>query len=429
MALRTTWAAALTIAAAAAVMLDAQGRGGGGGGAAATPGTVERITVHGKSLEGNLEGDSPDREATVYLPPSYARDQNRRFPVVYLLHGYGGRDDTFTARLGKLAESGDRLAAAQGFSEAIVVTPNAYTLHKGSMYSTSPTIGDWERFIAEDLVGYMDSHYRTLATRASRGLAGHSMGGYGALRLGMKRPDVFFSLYLMSSCCLAPIRNPSAEAMAASEAIKTRQQAEEAANAPGFGPSVNLGWAAAWSANPKNPPLYLDLPVKNGKVQPDIVAKWVANSPLEMLKEYSYGLTRYYAIAIDIGLQDPLLAANQELHKELTRRRIPHHYEEYEGDHTNKVGERIERNLLPFFAKNLVAPANPTSPVYQPYTGEPGLAMAGAGAATTCRVRSPGAAGMPRAAGSTHRRCTTRRRRAAPRTGTPAAWPRRGSRP
>ena len=124
----------------AASLVGAQGRGGGGaaparaGGPGGAPGTVERITVHGKALEGNLEGDSPDREATVYLPPSYAAYQARRYPVVYLLHGYGGREDTFTARLANLQESGDRLAAAQGFSERIVVTPNAYSLHKGSMY-------------------------------------------------------------------------------------------------------------------------------------------------------------------------------------------------------------------------------------------------------------------------------------------------------
>jgi enterochelin esterase-like enzyme len=357
------------IAASIAVaMLDAQGRGGGGRTAGpATPagltGTVERITVHGKSLEGNLEADSPDREVTVYLPPSYAADQTRRFPVVYLLHGYGGREDTFTTRLASVQESGDRLAAAQGFSSALVVTPSAFTLHKGSMYSNSPTTGDWERFVAEDLVAYIDSHYRTLADRKSRGLAGHSMGGYGALRIGMKRPDVFMSLYIMSACCLSANRNPRPEGMAASEAIKTREQAEEAARGRGFGPSTSLASAAAWSPNPKNPPLYLDLPVKDGKVRPEIVAKWVANSPIEMLDQYVENLGKYYAIAIDIGLQDNLLNANKELHAKLTRLRIPHAYEEYEGDHTNKVRERIERSVLPFFSKNLVAPANPTSPL------------------------------------------------------------------
>jgi enterochelin esterase-like enzyme len=361
--------AIVAVALAAGLSIEASGQGRGAPPAApAGPriGKVERVTVHGKSLEGNLEADSPDRDATVYLPPSYLSDQARRFPVVYLLHGYGGRADTFTARLASLQESGDRLAAAPGFSEAIVVTPDAYTLHKGSMYSNSATTGDWERYIAEDLVAYIDSHYRTLASRASRGLAGHSMGGYGALRIGMKRPDVFMSLYIMSACCLGANRNPRPDALAAAEAIKTREQADEAARAPGFGPSVSLASAAAWSPNPANPPLYLDLPVKDGKVRPDIVAKWVANAPLEMLEQYASNLRKYYAVAIEIGTSDTLLASNRQLHDALTRLRVPHAYEEYDGDHTNRVRERIERNVLPFFSKDLVAPANPTSPAPQP---------------------------------------------------------------
>lgn len=344
------------------IALQAQGRGGPRPAGATAPGKVEHITVHGKALEGNLEGDSPDREVSVYFPPSYATDQNRRYPVVYLLHGYGGKDDTFTTRLANLADSGDRLAAAQGFSEPIVVMPNAFTLHKGSMYSSSPTTGDWERFVADDLVAYVDTHYRTLVTRMSRGLAGHSMGGYGALRIGMKRPDVFSSLYVMSACCLVANRNPRPDAMAAAEAIKTRAQAEEAAQAPGFGPSTSLASAAAWSPNPNNPPLFLDLPVKDGKVRPDIVAKWVANSPIEMLTQYASGLKAYYQVAVEIGTKDTLLATNQQLHEAMTRLLIPHYYEEYDGDHTNRVRERIERNVLPFFSRNLAAPANPTSP-------------------------------------------------------------------
>jgi enterochelin esterase-like enzyme len=362
---RVPWIVAVTIA--AAVALNAQGRGGPGARIAAVgEGTVEQIRVHGKALEGNLEADSPDRDVTIYLPPGYAADQGRRYPVVYLLHGYSGRDETFTTRLARLAESEDRLAVAPGFSAAIVVTPNAFTLHKGSMYSNSPTTGDWERFIAEDLVAYVDSHYRTLVSRQSRGLAGHSMGGYGAIRIGMKRPDVFSALYIMSACCLTANRDPRADAMAPAEAIRTREQAETAAEGAGFGPSTTLAFAAAWSPNPRNPPLYLDLPVKNGKVQPDIVAKWVANAPLEMIEQYVPNLQKYQSIAIDVGTKDTLLASNKRLHDEMTRLRIPHSYEEYDGDHTSGVRERIERSVLPFFSKNLVAPANPTSPSPQP---------------------------------------------------------------
>jgi hypothetical protein len=125
-----------------------QGRAGGPAARGPRTGTVEQIIVHGASLEGNLEGDSPDRQVSVYVPPSYAADAARRYPVLYLLHGYGGSEQTFTGNPVSLAASADTLASAQGFREMIIVTPNAYTLHKGSLYASSPTVGDWERFIA-----------------------------------------------------------------------------------------------------------------------------------------------------------------------------------------------------------------------------------------------------------------------------------------
>lgn len=345
----------LAMALGAAVLLNAQTQ------PAATTGTVEHIKVHGKSLEGNLEGDSPDRDVTVYLPPSYGSEPSRRYPVVYLLHGYGGTDSTFTGRLATLPQSADKLATAGTIREMIVVMPNGFSLHKGSMYSSSVTTGDWESFIAHDLVGYVDDHYRTIADRTSRGLAGHSMGGYGALRIGMKRPDVFSSLYSLSACCLTAQLNPRPEAMAASAAIRTREDAEEAAKRPGFGPSTNLAFAAAWSANPKNPPLYLDLPITDGQLRPDIVAKWAANAPLAMIDQYIPSLKSYRAIAIDIGLSDNLLSSNKELDQALTRLGIEHTYQEYDGDHTNRVRERVEIGVLPFFSNALSFSTTPTS--------------------------------------------------------------------
>jgi S-formylglutathione hydrolase FrmB len=164
-------------------------------------GSVEKVSVHGAALQGNLEGDSPDRDVFIYLPPSYATSRNQRYPVVYLLHGYGLTGErwmTFT----NLAAAADKDIAAGAMKEMILVNPDAFTKYSGSMYSASVTTGDWESFIADDLVAYVDSHYRTIANRMSRGLGGHSMGGYGTIRIGMKRPDVFGSLYIMSACCL-----------------------------------------------------------------------------------------------------------------------------------------------------------------------------------------------------------------------------------
>src|SRR6478672_13634696 len=101
--------------------------------APAKKGTVEHIKVHGKSLDGNLERDSPDRDVFIYLPPSYATNSNQRYPVVCLLHGYGltaERWMTFAA----LAENSDKDIAAGTMKEMILVSPDAFTKWNGSMY-------------------------------------------------------------------------------------------------------------------------------------------------------------------------------------------------------------------------------------------------------------------------------------------------------
>ena len=130
-------------------------------------GTLERITVHGRALEGNLEGDSPDRPVVVYLPPSYAKDTARRYPVLYFLHGYTATAEAYVKSLA-IPDSIDRAVAA-GVREMIVVIPDAFTKYSGSMFSNSPTIGDWETFIAQDLHGVHRqavSHDRVDATAA-----------------------------------------------------------------------------------------------------------------------------------------------------------------------------------------------------------------------------------------------------------------------
>jgi len=162
----------------------------------APPVTIEHIRVHGAALEGNLEADAVDREVFVFLPPGYAQQPHRRYPVVYALHGYwiGAEQWTHEIHVPQTIEG----AFGQGASAMIVVLPDAKTMHGGSMYSSSVTTGDFEQFIAHDLVAYVDRHYRTIPDRASRGLAGHSMGGYGVARIGMKHADVFGSLYIMS---------------------------------------------------------------------------------------------------------------------------------------------------------------------------------------------------------------------------------------
>ena len=253
----------------------------------ARPAIVERIKIHGKALEGNLEGDAVDRDAIVFLPPGYNQNRTRRYPVVYALARLLDRRGAVERRKSTCRRR-SRGRSPKGAHEMIVVLPDSKTVHNGSMYSSSVTTGDFENYVARDVVSYMDAHYRTIASRESRGLVGHSMGGYGATRIGMKHADVFGSLYIMSPCCLSPRgsgggRGAPAPNAANDEALAAVKTPADSAKLP-FGLRAQLASAAAWSPNPKNPPLYLDLPI--GDQAQAVLAKWAANAPLAFIDQY-----------------------------------------------------------------------------------------------------------------------------------------------
>ena len=327
--------------------------------AGAKPVAVENIKIHGTFLEGNLEGDAVDRDVIVYLPPSYEKDKKRRYPVVYALHGYsiGAEQWSHEIHVPQTIEGG----FAQGAHEFIVVLPDSKTIYHGSMYSSSVTTGDFENFIAHDVVSYIDAHYRTIPERNSRGLVGHSMGGYGATRIGMKHADVFGALYIMSPCCLSPMTGGGPGppdkmkemAIANEKKIAGAKSPSEAAELmPGFA-AAQLATAAAWAPNPKNPPLYLDMPLKNGEPQPDIQAKFTANAPLVFIDQYIDRLRTYRAISIDVGDQDGLRTDTIKLHDVLDQYGIANGFELYAGTHTSAVADRFQNHVVPFFSKNL----------------------------------------------------------------------------
>jgi len=210
-------------------------------------------------------------------------------------------------------------------------------------------------------VAYIDAHYRTLPTRESRGLVGHSMGGYGASRIGMKHPDVFGALYIMSPCCLSPMAGggpgPAGDIKqraidSEKKAVTAKSPAELAAVSPGFAASP-YATAAAWAPDPKNPPLYFDLPTKDGVPQPEIVAKLTANAPLAFVDQYIGNLKQYRAIAMDVGDEDGLRFDTTKLHEVFDRYGIVNTFTIYPGTHTSAVADRFQNFVMPFFSKNL----------------------------------------------------------------------------
>jgi enterochelin esterase-like enzyme len=316
----------------------------------AQPVRVDAIKVHAPTIVGNLEGNPADREVFVVLPPSYDREPNRRYPVVYALHGYfiGAREWMGEIHMPQTAEG----AFAKGVPEMILVLPDSKTKHLGSLYASGPTVGDFESFIAGDLIAHIDSHYRTIAKPESRGLVGHSMGGYGATRIGIKHAEKFGALYVMSPGGLRPSGfggTPDAATMAMMESIRTE---EDYARLQGI-QRGQFAVSAAYSPNPAKPPFYLDLPFQDGKVRPDIMAKWNANAPIAFLDQYFGKVRRYRAIAIEIGDKDGPGTDPRALHEALNAWGIENSFTVYDGDHTNRLGFRMQDHVLPFFGQHL----------------------------------------------------------------------------
>ncbi len=276
--------------------------------------------------------------------------------MFYFLHGYGSTAQAYWDLM-QVPEASDREMAG-GLQEMIVVFPDADTKYNGAMYSSSPVTGDWETFIAHDVVNYIDANYRTIPERASRGLSGHSMGGYGTLRVAMKYSEVFGSVYAMSACCLMNNPQPPNPNQAKGKGAPAAKGKGPAPKGKGKGKGnpfalVGQAQAAAWSPDPGNPPDYLDMPVKDGVFQPIVAQRYIANSPIVMVDQYVPELSSFDAFMIDIGTSDTLFDSNELLEAQLKRLQIPHTYETYDGDHMNRVQPRYAEKLLPFFSQHL----------------------------------------------------------------------------
>ena len=220
--------------------------------------------------------------------------------------------------------------------------PNAYTAYAGSMYSSSVTTGDWERYVAEELVAYIDAHYRTIPRRESRGLVGHSMGGYGAIRIGMKRSDVFANLYVMSPCCMDPAWTWVARAWREWRPSRPRPGGRGTFASRPPSPS-----AAAWSPNPGKPPLYLDLPVEAGR--PGRTC-WRAGSRTRRSRPCTNRAGTPALPCHRHGRRRPGSGdrrGDAGASRILTTYGIGHTVEIYDpGDHINRVDERVEEHVL-----------------------------------------------------------------------------------
>ncbi len=308
---------------------------------------IEIVPHESRCLAGNLPGDPTRRNLWVYLPPGYA-ESGLRYPVLWCLIGFTGSGEmavTGNHWAPGLAARLDRLVAA-GCPPVVVAFPDCFTRWGGSQYVDSPALGPYETYLCDELVPFLDGRYRTLPRREARGVFGKSSGGYGAIRLGMTRPDRFGALACHSGdmafeLCYAGEFPRTVAALAKAGSIENWMaefEKSEKKRTADF-PALNtFAMAAAYSPDPRSP-FGFELPfdAATGERNPEVWARWLRHDPVAMLDrpECENSLRSLSLVYLDCGSDDEyqLHLGMRLLASKLARKGIPHEVEEFPDDH------------------------------------------------------------------------------------------------
>lgn len=296
-------------------------------------------------LKGNPLGDPHVREIPVYLPPGY--DDGGHYPVIYWLHGFTGFGLSAVARslwTPSLPELMDRVIA-EGAPPAILVMPDGSTRYGGSQYLNSPATGRYEDHVVRELVPHIDRTYRTRAAREHRGVVGKSSGGYGAVVLAMRNPDVFGAVASHSGDMYFEagykpffwkalnVINKHRDLSAFLRAFEAMPKKERAATDALM---LLVAMAQAYSANPDGS---YDLPVDlhTGELREAAWARWLEWDPVYMAERHAAALRRMKLIYIECGSKDEwnLHYGARLFHRRLEGLGIPHEHVEFDDDHSN----------------------------------------------------------------------------------------------
>jgi len=316
---------------------------------------LSTVQVYSPALIHNQLGDSAQRAVSIYLPPSYMTHPNQRYPTLYLLHGYGLTPDVWTSAYVGIQHIMDRLIKASTIGEMIIVMPNADTHYRGSFYHNSSVTGNWEDFIVTDLVTYVDRHYRTSPSPTQRGIAGHSMGGHGALHLAFQHPDVFTAVWAFNPCCLGFGGGIGHMEKTWHETLSYEDPGDF--YAASFKSKVQIALAASLSPNPDADPFLCEFPVTrvNNKLQKNhrVHQQWADKMPLHQIAHNLDNIRQLQGIGFDAGEHDfPHIPATATLFSnELKKYNIPHQFDIHKGGHFDQVKKRVESHLLPFFSR------------------------------------------------------------------------------
>ncbi len=327
---------------------------------ARSQGRLTDVVIESKKFSHNKIGISAKRNVAVYLPEHY-NDKAKRFPVIYYLHNLFEDNKSLSANSDAKALF-DRAIKDGVIADVIVVCADFSTPLGSSLYTNSSVTGNWEDFMVEEVVPYIDANFKTLSHRNSRGIVGDRMGGYGAIRFAMRRPNIFGSVY-----ALHPVGTGSGV-----QIMHSRPNWELLANAKSMDDLKADVFSQIFTAifqahlpNPDKAPLFIDLPARkvgNQIVIDSKLTERLRNSFLleAMIPEYAENLKTLRGFKFDWGRSDPNqdhVYSNQAFTHKLNEYGVAHEAEEYSGGwgdrHWGEQG-RVYTDVLPFFKKHFV---------------------------------------------------------------------------
>ena len=309
-------------------------------------GRLVRRGHESRCLKGNPLGDPDQRDVLVYLPPQY--DEQRRFPVVILLAGFGATHHSIVAWSPwkpNTIEKFDRMVTVGESEPAILVLPDCFNRWGGSQFLDSEATGLYQTYLADEIVPFVDQEFRTIPEREARAVAGRSSGGFGALRLGMDRPDRVAVVGSHAGdagfeVSMRPMLTSAAIAMDLAGGLQAFAEdipLQGPQNATQFDAIFVLAASAAYAPNRNAGFPFADLPFdpRTAVLRADVWGRWLEADPLSRVDDAASALGSMSLIYLDAGNRDEhgLHFAARKLRNAMIARGLSVEYEEFEGGH------------------------------------------------------------------------------------------------
>lgn len=272
-------------------------------------------------LRNNPLSDPYIRDLLIYLPPSYFKSK-KRFPVVYLIAGFTGfgqMNMNINGYSENIQQRLDRLIRTKKIKEMIVVMPDCFTKYGGSQYVNSSATGRYEDYLIKEIIPFTDNNFRTIRKASSRCIIGKSSGGYGAMWLSMRHPDVFGLMVTHSGdsafeyCYMkdfpdfiVQIQKFGKGHSAVRNFIRTQINMKQPKPGEFFNILNIIGMSACYSPNPKRKEYNFDLPfdIYTGELIPSVWKRWLRFDPVRLVGKYKNNLKKLKMIFIDCGTRD-----------------------------------------------------------------------------------------------------------------------------